>query len=477
MGYIVAAVNKKGEDASDTLLKMLRAVSPGEALSFGVADYRGSEYLRAPDYTSQMGPVLIASKNIYPDRYPPMPLHQEDCAVVFNGLLLDTEKPDTLSAADTIRGAPAKGIENLISRRTGAYAIAVATKNCIIAGLDHVGTIPLYYGENSDYGALASNKKALWAIGINPNPVKPGQMIKITEAAITQTQIKTIKKPHPAIESPSDLHDILKNAVEEYAAKTPRATVAFSGGIDSLLTAYYLKLSGVKIELIWTGLEDQREAVTAQEAADHLGLRIHVDTHTFEDVEANLDTVLTSVEEPDPLKISIAYPFYWVSAKTRRLGYTVMYSGNGADEAFGGYMRYLEKYLSGEDPSKDMYRDVVNSYLQNYHRDTKTCQDQGIQLLLPFTHPRLIDYALGLPLSAKLPKIRGEPRKKILRDLAKKQGISENLADRPKKAAQYSSGVNKTLLKIAKKHGMSLRDYTRKRFEEIKKTNRWLSCL
>jgi asparagine synthase (glutamine-hydrolysing) len=144
-----------------------------------------------------------------------------------------------------------------------------------------------------------------------------------------------------------------------------------------------------------------------------------------------------------------------------------MYSGNGADELFAGYKKYLDKYLKGKDPSIDILNDVKNSYLQNFHRDTKTCLDQNTRLLLPFTHPRLIKHGLSTPIQQKLPETRDQPRKKILRELAKNQGIPMKHANRPKKAAQYSSGVNKSLVKLAKKHGMNLRQLVEKIYQEM----------
>ena len=46
----------------------------------------------------------------------------------------------------------------------------------------------------------------------------------------------------------------------------------------------------------------------------------------------------------------------------------------------------------------------------------------------------------------------------ILRKLAKKQGIPDKFSDRPKKAVQYSTGVNNALRKIAKRKNMKVRD-------------------
>jgi asparagine synthase (glutamine-hydrolysing) len=471
MVYIAAALNKHGQDVSQTILIMLRNASLSPALSYGIADHRNTELMRTSEFTSHTSSLLIGSKNVFPDIYPPEPLHQSDHSFVFCGLIFNTEEPDSLTAANILKNDPVKGIETLITRKNGAFSIVSATKKSIIAGIDYIGTIPLYYGENVDCCALSTNKKMLWAIGIEPHPLKPGKIIKLTETEIITTQIKTLEKQSQTPTTVNTLHKLMMKTNKEFATKTPNVTLAFSGGIDSMLTAYYLQQNNVQPELIWTGLENQLESRFAQEVADYLGLRLNIEEHTLLEVEYTLDIILSSIEEPDPVKTSIAFPFYWAAKNTHDRGYLTMYSGNGADELFAGYKRYHEEYLKGRDPNESMFLDILNSYLHNFHRDTKTCLDQNTRLLLPFTHPELVEYGLSIPIDQKLSFTIKDPRKKILRDLAISQGIPEKIAFRPKKAAQYSSGVNNALRKIAKKERVNLRELVKLRFKKIHSKN------
>jgi asparagine synthase (glutamine-hydrolysing) len=448
---------------------MLKNASREPNLTYGIADYNKIEYGRdVQDFTEHTNEILLAAKDVYPENYPPNPIQQGNHSLVFNGTLLDTTTPDSLSAANCLEKNPIEGIKELISQRTGFYAVAAITKVAIIAGLDHIGTIPLYFGENKETKAIASNKKMLWAIKICPQPLKPGHVLKMTKKNTKIQKIKTLEKPRTKHRiSTESLHKIMKETCQEYTNKFPKVTIAFSGGIDSYLIAHYLNQNNTKIELIWTGIENQPEQEIAQKAADNLGLHLHLEEFTQEDIEQTLDSIILSIEEPDPVKAGVAFPFHWASDKTYQLGYTSMCSGNGADELFGGYKRYLTKYIEEGDSSEDLYQDVLNSYINNFHRDAKTCTDNGIRLLLPYTHPKLVDCALNIPITQKLPKNLDEPRKKILRKLAAAQGIPDEFARRPKKAAQYSSGVSKTLRKIAKKHGMTLTELIKSSFKRV----------
>jgi hypothetical protein len=73
-----------------------------------------------------------------------------------------------------------------------------------------------------------------------------------------------------------------------------------------------------------------------------------------------------------------------------------------------------------------------------------------------------------MPTSLKLPKKTDQPRKIVLRALAEWLGLSSEVANRPKKAIQYSTGVAKALEKLSKVEGLSVPGYLRMRFEKLR---------
>ena len=120
-----------------------------------------------------------------------------------------------------------------------------------------------------------------------------------------------------------------------------RAAVAFSGGIDSVLTAYYLKETGVQIQLVCIGMKDSPDFISAQQAADHLNLPLNSVMYTEHELRNDVDSVIRSVEEANPMKIGVGLPLYWVAKTAVQHGITEVYSGNGADELFAGYDWYV----------------------------------------------------------------------------------------------------------------------------------------
>ncbi len=58
-------------------------------------------------------------------------------------------------------------------------------------------------------------------------------------------------------------------------------------------------------------------------------------------------------------------------------------------------------------------------------------------------------------------------RKVVLRNVAKNLGLPSFIIEKPKRAVQYATGVSKTLEKIARRKGLSLKEFLHNMFKTV----------
>ena len=92
-------------------------------------------------------------------------------------------------------------------------------------------------------------------------------------------------------------------------------------------------------------MENEPEVEYAKQAAEELKLPLYCYLHAEHEVLQTIPKVIGAIEEPHPVKVSIGIPIYWTAEKTAEMDFRVMLAGQGADELFGGYKRYLDEYL------------------------------------------------------------------------------------------------------------------------------------
>jgi asparagine synthase (glutamine-hydrolysing) len=361
--------------------------------------------------------------------------------------------------------------EAFLKQVEGDFSLLIAEPERIIAGRDPVGVAPLYYGENGSAAALASNRRALWKLGVNAaRSFPPGHLAIISRKGFKFMPVKTLvyTQPKPVVmqEAVETLQKLLEKSVRRRVWGAREVAVAFSGGLDSSVVAFLAEKCHVAVRLVHVSLENQPETEAAKKAADELNLPLQVYLFRESDVANVVSSVVELIEEPDPIKTSIGVPFYWTAKKVAEAEITVLLAGQGADELFGGYQRYVNEYLlHGENSvSKTMFDDVVRIYESNLERDVKICSFHNVELRLPYASYQLAEFALSLPTELKIERDLGALRKLVLRKAAQKMGLPASITKRPKKAVQYSTGVNRALKKLAKKQGTTVADYVNRLF-------------
>lgn len=468
----IAVLDKRGISATPTVITALKSLHLENSGGFGIAS--SSMFTIERDIENFQGqnmnsPTIIGcalSRILLQDE--PQFTSLENATLVFDGR---TYWPTgRVSVTEAIAKKPRQdidgAIETLLKEADGDLSFIIAEPQRIIAGRDSIGVQPLYYGENRSVAALASNRRALWKLGIEKTwSFPPGHLAFVTRDGFKFKPIKTLvySKPKPTTmqKAAETLQKMLEQSVRMRISGTKEVAVAFSGGLDSSVIAFLAKKCGVNVQLVHVSLENRPETEEAKGAADELELPIRVCLFKEAHVEKVVSKVVELVEEADPVKVSIGVPFYWTAEKTAEAGFRVLLAGQGADELFGGYQRYINDYLlhGKEKVRRTMFNDVIRLHESNIERDVKICRFHDVELRLPFASYEIADFALSLPVELKIEKKADSLRKLVLRKVAENIGLPASIAQKPKRAVQYSTGINGALKKIANKQKRTIKEY------------------
>jgi asparagine synthase (glutamine-hydrolysing) len=270
--------------------------------------------------------------------------------------------------------------------------------------------------------------------GIYPGPEPHGVLI-------CDGEVRFPIEPDPA---PEELADAIVTAVR---LRSDEGVTALSGGVDSSLVAVLARR-----ECLAVGLADSHDLNRAQHAAAILHLSCTTATISLQEVEAALPEVIITIPVKDPVNVSIALTQHFIARSAHELGYRRIITGQGADELFGGYSRYLTTSTLAEDLAKD-----VAGLRAQVVRDQSVAALHGTCLSMPYMDVRVVRAASRIPAEEK---VHDGKRKIPLRTVAEHY-MPKELAWYEKKAMQYGSGVWGVLKKLARKNGYktSVQDY------------------
>ncbi len=291
------------------------------------------------------------------------------------------------------QGYDAWGIEGLLARIDGMYALAILDRDTRVLHLarDRFGEKPLFYasgGERFAYGSDAATLAALPWVGAELDALSLNRYLAVHYVAGARSIYRNIRRVLPgervevALDAPSPRHvryyvppldapapvddDRLAGLIEDAIASRLVADVPvgvfLSGGLDSSVVAAVAArhLPGVLTFSMGFASELHDESEYARELAQAIGSRhhhFHFDEHSFASL---LPQVAAALDEP--LGDQALLPVFWLSREARRHA-TVVLSGEGADEVFAGYGYYrpfaahpgvlatVKRALVGDDPA------------------------------------------------------------------------------------------------------------------------------
>lgn len=244
----------------------------------------------------------------------------------------------------------------------------------------------------------------------------------------------------------------ITKAVSESIFKINKIGILFSGGLDSSLLAHLVKnqSKNVKIKLYTVGTIDSRDILFSESAAKLLGLNLEKIVINSQDIASTIPELSRIIDTKHPVKISYELPLFLGMAK---IDEECILCGQGADELFGGYARYLN--MKENELETALKADIEGLIKDGIKMDQKIAEYFKKDLQTPYLHEEVVKCARNIPIRYKV--FDGE-RKIILKETALSLGLPKELATRQKKAAQYSSGMIKELRKMAKKRNMEVNE-------------------
>lgn len=267
------------------------------------------------------------------------------------------------------------GIE-LLDNLIGMFAFAIydRKKEVIFLVRDRFGIKPVYYALDQEQFTFASELKALlkaeakrrdldfsamadffvyryvpspksiWK-GVKKLPPAHYLRISLTNLSFSEHEYWKLNVSDHSMDQ-NDLISMTDSMLSESVAMHLRSDVPIgsflSGGYDSSALAYYMKRSGQSPHTFSVGFDnwDASEDIFAKKVSDHLGLS-NSTVSLSKDSLSLLDLMPDVYDEPIA-DISIV-PTYAVS-QLARSEVKAVFSGEGADELFGGYGWHHEYY-------------------------------------------------------------------------------------------------------------------------------------
>jgi asparagine synthase (glutamine-hydrolysing) len=249
-----------------------------------------------------------------------------------------------------------------------AIALHDSKANTLHLVRDHLGIKPLYYKLTNDFLVWGSEVKVLLASGLfrpelnvdavnqfltweyvpgadtlmqGVNKLRPGEMLSLDLTTGRSRLFEYWDIPENPGTARSDAqwtdaveHKIVESVRAQMVSEVPLGAF-LSGGVDSSLVASAMG----RAQTFSIGFDDPsyNELRYSREVADHLGL-----DHVTEVIQPHVVDLFDSLmfHLDDPIGDFSIFPTFLVSRLARE-HVTVVLSGDGADELFGGYETYI----------------------------------------------------------------------------------------------------------------------------------------
>jgi asparagine synthase (glutamine-hydrolysing) len=364
-----------------------------------------------------------------------------------------------------------------LNRLNGIFAFIIVDErdDSFFIARDHMGICPLYIGRDA-HGSLwiSSELKALHDVCVTFEDFPPGHFMSskdLSSGGFIRWYNPLWHNENWLPTKPINLDALREGLIESVTAQLMSDVpygVLLSGGLDSsLVSAIAAKVCRRRIEErdskeqgeAWfphlhsfsIGLPESPDLKFARQVAKHIGSVHHEFNFTVQEGLDAYRDVIYHLETYDVTTVRAATPMYLMSRKIKAMGIKMVLSGEGSDEAFGGYL-YFHKAPNKVEFHKETVRKLKSLDKFDVLRANKSTAAWGVEARVPFLDKVFLDYVMEqIDPADKMCGLNGQGRmeKWILRK-AFEGWLPDEVLWRQKE--QFSDGVGYSWIDSIKAH-------------------------
>ena len=335
------------------------------------------------------------------------------------------------------------GFEKMIKELNGIFAIVISDDNFVYFATDRIGVRPLHYGfsinENLIIGSTAESLSFFRFNGEIKN-LKPSiasynkttNEISFVEYGCSVDEINYPLYPR--------INKLLEKAVRNQLISDRPIGCMLSGGLDSsLICSILCKSLGAKnVRTYSIGMKGSTDLKYARFLSTELGTNHTEVLFTPDEGIAAIPFVIKDLESYDITTVRASVGM-WLLSKyiSKNTQDKVIFSGEGADELFCGYL-YFHYAPSFDELNKESKRLVDNLYKYDVLRADRCVSSHGLELRVPFLDNKLVSFCMSMTGKSKSP-INGI-EKDVLRQSFSNGYLPADILWRRKEG--YSDGVS-----------------------------------
>jgi asparagine synthase (glutamine-hydrolysing) len=345
------------------------------------------------------------------------------------------------------------GINKTIKSLDGVFAFLLIdnSKNKIFIGRDPIGIRSLYIGKDKPNSILIGSEcKTLSSICKYVTPFFPGKYLAIDFYNIPKNinnldYITYYDYIYPTIHYNKEvildnIYSTLNRAIEKRMISDRPIGCLLSGGLDSsLITALVAKQFNKKELCTFSiGFEGSEDLKYAKIVANHLNTKHHEYIVTEQMMIQALEEVIKGIETYDITTIRASVPMYLLSKYIKNnTDITVLFSGEGSDEASGSYM-YFHNAPDADSFNNETVRLLKDLQYFDVLRSDKSTACNGLEVRVPFLDKEFLQYYMQIDPHLKIPN--GKIEKFLLRKAFDDGLLPDEILWRSKEA--FSDGVS-----------------------------------